>query len=140
MPTVVRGRLVYIYFIMMKIRYTAHSILSFIIDFIWIGSDIAAIANNWSYFRWHIKNLIFVWFACFSSILWLIWFIIICYEIRANGWSINGMDKNMTSLIIVFSLDNIWSMNLDTCLDQVNIYLELNYESFTLLLLTNIIL
>ena len=50
------------------------------------------------------------------------------------------MDKNMTSLIIVFSLDNIWSMNLDTCLDQVNIYVELNYESFTLLLLTNIIL
>ena len=48
--------------------------------------------------------------------------------------------KNMTSLIIVFSLDNIWSMNLDTCLDQVNIYVELNYESFTLLLLTNIIL
>ena len=138
MPTVVRGRLVYIYFIMMKIRYTAHSILSFIIDFIWIGSDIAAIANNWSYFRWHIKNLIFVWFACFCSILWLIWFIIICYEIRANRWSMIG--KNMTSLIIVFSLDNIWSMNLDTCLDQVNIYVELNYESFTLLLLTNIIL
>ena len=108
------------------------------LSWLWIGSDIAAIANNWSYFRWHIKNLIFVWFACFSSILWLIWFIIICYEIRANGWSMIG--KNMTSLIIVFSLDNIWSMNLDTCLDQVNIYVELNYESFTLLLLTNIIL
>ena len=74
----------------------------------------------------------------------LVW-IIICYEIRANAsvdtWS-SGVAANslITSLAILFSLDNIFNINLDRCLDQANIYLDLNYEIFNLLLLTNILL
>ena len=72
----------------------------------------------------------------------LVW-IMICYEIRANAsvdtWSY-AANSLITSLAILFSLDNIWSINLDKCLDQANIYLDLNYETFSLLLLTNILL
>ena len=69
----------------------------------------------------------------------------ICYEIRANAsvdTIINGVAANslITSLAILFSLDNIWSINLDKCLDQANIYLDVNYETFSLLVLTNILL
>ena len=46
----------------------------------------------------------------------------------------------ITSLVILFSLDNILIINLDRCLDFLNIYLDMNYESFSLLLLTNILL
>jgi hypothetical protein len=74
----------------------------------------------------------------------LVW-IMICYEIRANAsvdtWS-SGVAANslITSLAILFSLDNILSINLDRCIDQANIYLDLNYETFSLLILTNILL
>ena len=74
----------------------------------------------------------------------LVW-IMICYEIRANAsvdtWS-SGVAANslITSLAILFSLDNILSINLDKCIDQANIYLDLNYETFSLLILTNILL
>ena len=79
-----------------------------------------------------------------SVIAGLVW-IIICYEIRANAsvdtWS-SGVAANslITSLAILFSLDNIWSINLDRCLDQANLILDLNYETFSLLVLTNILL
>ena len=79
-----------------------------------------------------------------SVIAQLVW-IMICYEIRANAsvdtWS-SGVAANslITSLAILFSLDNILSINLDRCIDQANIYLDLNYETFSLLILTNILL
>ena len=77
-----------------------------------------------------------------SVIAQLVW-IMICYEIRANAsvdtWSY-AANSLITSLAILFSLDNIWSINLDKCLDQANIYLDVNYETFSLLLLTNILL
>ena len=79
-----------------------------------------------------------------SVIAQLVWSMI-CYEIRANAsvdtWS-SGVAANslITSLAILFSLDNIWSINLDKCLDQANIYLDVNYETFSLLVLTNILL
>ena len=74
----------------------------------------------------------------------LVW-IMICYESRANAsvdtWSY-GVAANslITSLAILISIDNIYNENLDKCLDQANIYLDLNYETFSLLLLTNILL
>jgi len=73
----------------------------------------------------------------------LVW-IMICYEIRANAsvdTSSSGVAANslITSLAILFSLDNILTINLDTCIDQANIYLDLNYETFNLLILTNIL-
>ena len=66
----------------------------------------------------------------------LVW-IMICYEIRANASVDTWSNSLITSLAILFSL---WSINLDKCLDQANIYLDLNYETFSLLLLTNILL
>jgi hypothetical protein len=73
----------------------------------------------------------------------LVW-IMICYEIRANASvdTLTGVAANslITSLAILFSLDNILSINLDRCIDQANIYLDLNYETFSLLILTNILL
>jgi len=62
---------------------------------------------------------------------------IICYEIRITNESFLGL---ITSLAILISIDNIYNENLDKCLDQANIYLDLNYETFSLLLLTNILL
>ena len=61
----------------------------------------------------------------------------ICYEIKIN---IKFNYYYITSLVILFSLDNILIINLDRCLDFLNIYLDMNYESFSLLLLTNILL
>ena len=61
-----------------------------------------------------------------SSVIVQLVLTMICYEIRSK-------DK-------LFSIDNIWSINLDRCLDQANIYLDVNYETFSLLLLTNILL
>jgi hypothetical protein len=46
----------------------------------------------------------------------------------------------ITSLAILLSIDNIWNENLDTYLDQVNINLDVNYETFTLVLLNNLLL
>ena len=60
-----------------------------------------------------------------------------CYEIKIN---IKFNYYYITSLVILFSLDNILIINLDRCLDFLNIYLDMNYESFSLLLLTNILL
>ena len=79
--------------------------------------------------------ILFLFSLCFiinmsSLIAQLVW-ILICYEMKVNVW--------FDSLAIIFLLDNIWSMNLDRWLDEVNIYLDLNYESFSLLLLTNIL-
>ena len=71
-----------------------------------------------------------------SVIAQLVW-IMICYEIRANASVDTWSNSLITSLAILFSL---WSINLDKCLDQANIYLDLNYETFSLLLLTNILL
>lgn len=73
-----------------------------------------------------------------SVIAQLVW-IMICYEIRANA-SVDTWSNLYSSLIILFSLNNIWSINLDKCLDQANIYLDVNYETFSLLVLTNILL
>ena len=82
-------------------------------------------------------------FINMSSVMFELVWIMICYEIRANAsvdtWSY-AANSLITSLAILFSLDNIWSINLDKCLDQANIYLDLNYETFSLLLLTNILL
>ena len=62
--------------------------------------------------------------------LLLLW---ICYSLRA----ICGI---ITSLAILITIDNISNENLDTCLDQANINLDINYESFTLILLNNLLL
>ena len=62
---------------------------------------------------------------------------IICYEIRITNESFLGL---ITSLAILISIDNIYNENLDKCLDQANIYLDVNYETFSLLVLTNILL
>ena len=59
---------------------------------------------------------------------------IICYEIRITNESF------LASLAILISIDNIYNENLDKCLDQANIYLDVNYETFSLLVLTNILL
>jgi len=137
MPTVVRGRVVYMLVITSN-RY------DFSIDF----SDIAAIAtiisaivvdplllkSNSIIIQSYFLSLMFffIWpFNLSSLITQLVW-ILICYEIRATNYE--------SSLAILFSLDNIWSINLDRCVDQVNIYLDLNYETFSLLVLTNILL
>ena len=61
-----------------------------------------------------------------SSVIAQLVLTMICYEIR--------------TMYKLFSIDNIWSINLDRCLDQVNIYHDMNYETFSLLLLTNILL
>ena len=74
-----------------------------------------------------------------SVIAQLVW-IMICYEIRANASVDTWSNSLITSLAILFSLDNIWSINLDRCLDQANYYLDVNYETFSLLVLTNILL
>ena len=74
-----------------------------------------------------------------SVIAQLVW-IMICYEIRANASVDTWSNSLITSLAILFSLNNIWSINLDKCLDQANIYLDVNYETFSLLVLTNILL
>ena len=68
-----------------------------------------------------------------SSVIDQLVLVIICYEIRLTNTFIN-------SLTILISIDNIYNENLDKCLDQANIYLDLNYETFSLLLLTNILL
>ena len=138
MPTVVRGRVVYMLVITSN-RY------DFSIDF----SDIAAIAtfnisaivvdplllkSNSIIIQSYFLSLMFffIWpFNLSSLITQLVW-ILICYEIRATNYE--------SSLAILFSLDNIWSINLDRCLDQANIYLDVNYETFSLLVLTNILL
>ena len=84
-------------------------------------------------------------FINMSSVMFELVWIMICYEIRANAsvdtWS-SGVAANslITSLAILFSLDNILSINLDRCIDQANIYLDVNYETFSLLVLTNILL
>ena len=102
------------------------------------SSIIISLFTNWcSFSLFNVINLS-------SVIAQLVW-IMICYEIRANAsvdtWS-SGVAANslITSLAILFSLDNIWSINLDRCLDQVNNNHDMNYETFTLLLLTNILL
>ena len=64
-----------------------------------------------------------------SSVIVQLVLTMICYEIRSN----HCKDK-------LFSIDNIWSINLDRCLDQVNNNHDMNYETFSLLLLTNILL
>ena len=64
-----------------------------------------------------------------SSVIAQLVLTMICYEIRA-----------IDTLALLFSIDNIWSINLDRCLDQVNNNHDMNYETFTLLLLTNILL
>ena len=64
-----------------------------------------------------------------SSVIAQLVLTMICYEIRA-----------IDTLALLFSIDNIWSINLDRCLDQANIYLDVNYETFSLLVLTNILL
>ena len=67
-----------------------------------------------------------------SSVIAQLVLTMICYEIRANELNILNA--------LLFSIDNIWSINLDRCLDQVNNNHDMNYETFTLLLLTNILL
>ena len=62
--------------------------------------------------------------------LLLLW---ICYSLRA----ICGI---ITSLAILITIDNISNENLDNGLDQANINLDINYESFTLILLNNLLL
>jgi len=69
-----------------------------------------------------------------SSVIAQLVLVSICYEIRANYLGSND------SFHCIISNDNIWSINLDRCLDQVNIYHDMNYETFSLLLLTNILL
>ena len=74
--------------------------------------------------------------------LLLLW---ICYSLRAiqtasnNNLSSSQFVK-ITSLAILITIDNISNENLDTCLDQANINLDINYESFTLILLNNLLL
>ena len=94
--------------------------------------------------NWNFNLFLLPFINMSSSIASLVW-IMICYEVRANAsidtWY-SGVAANslITSLAILFSLDNIFNINLDRCLDQANIYLDLNYEIFNLLLLTNILL
>ena len=137
MPTVVRGRVVYMLVITSN-RY------DFSIDF----SDIAAIAtfnisaivvdplllksSSIIFIQSYFLSLMFSLIINLSSLITQLVWILICYEIRATNYE--------SSLAILFSLDNIWSINLDRCVDQVNIYLDLNYETFSLLVLTNILL
>ena len=67
-----------------------------------------------------------------SSVIAQLVLTMICYEIRAT---------NIKSLSILFSIDNIWSINLDRCLDQINnLYHDMNYSTFSLLYMTNILL
>ena len=62
-----------------------------------------------------------------SSVIVQLVLTMICYEIRSK-------DK-------LFSIDNIWSINLDRCLDQINnLYHDMNYSTFSLLYMTNILL
>lgn len=68
-----------------------------------------------------------------SSVIAQLVLTMICYEIRAASATID-------TLALLFSIDNIWSINLDRCLDQVNNNHDMNYETFSLLLLTNILL
>ena len=56
----------------------------------------------------------------------------ICYEI-SNRFTL------LNNLPILISIDTICNENLDRCLDEANIYLDVNYETFTLLLLNNIL-
>ena len=65
-----------------------------------------------------------------SSVIAQLVLTMICYEIRTHSFSMK-----------LFSIDNIWSINLDRCLDQINnLYHDMNYSTFSLLLLTNILL
>jgi hypothetical protein len=65
-----------------------------------------------------------------SSVIAQLVLTMICYEIRA-----------IDTLALLFSIDNIWSINLDRCLDQINnLYHDMNYSTFSLLYMTNILL
>jgi len=121
MPSVVRARVVY----MLVITSSRYIIL--------VNS---AIHNSSSMIKFH---LLFISFINMSSVIAQICYYLICYEIRANA-SVEAANSLITSLAILFSLDNIWSINLDRCLDQANYYLDVNYETFSLLVLTNILL
>ena len=89
-------------------------------------------------YNFRVNDLI-IWstFINISSVITQLVWIMICYEIKIN---IKFNYYYITSLVILFSLDNILIINLDRCLDFLNIYLDMNYESFSLLLLTNILL
>ena len=103
--------------------------------------DYLALAGLWtsSMFGWGLglpvaSSSASGWFLCIfiinmSSVIVQLVLTMICYEIRSN----HCKDK-------LFSIDNIWSINLDRCLDQVNNNHDMNYETFSLLLLTNILL
>ena len=65
---------------------------------------------------------------------------IICYEIRITNESSDTALYPLSAVAILISIDNIYNENLDKCLDQANIYLDVNYETFSLLVLTNILL
>ena len=92
----------------------------------------------WFSYNFRVNDLI-IWstFINISSVITQLVWIMICYEIKIN---IKFNYYYITSLVILFSLDNILIINLDRCLDFLNIYLDMNYESFSLLLLTNILL
>jgi len=69
-----------------------------------------------------------------SSVIAQLVLTMICYEIRAND-TFNILNA------LLFSIDNIWSINLDRCLDQINnLYHDMNYSTFSLLYMTNILL
>ena len=67
-----------------------------------------------------------------SSVIDQLVLVIICYEIRLTNTFIN-------SLTILISIDNICNFNVEKQLDEANIQIDVNYETFTLLLLNNIL-
>jgi hypothetical protein len=115
---------------------------------VWLTYSIRFIEPFYSMTRYNFTRyaIISIWIMVnLSSVIAQLVWSMICYEIRANAsvdtWS-SGVAANslITSLAILFSIDNIWSINLDRCLDQANIYLDVNYETFSLLVLSNILL
>ena len=82
-----------------------------------------------SFELFHIGSILFNMSGVIAQLL-LLW---ICYSLRA----ICGI---ITSLAILITIDNISNENLDNGLDQANINLDINYESFTLILLNNLLL
>ena len=68
-----------------------------------------------------------------SSVLASVLLLFLCYQIR-------GIGRHLINIAILITIDNTSNENLDSCLDESTYWLDINYESFSLVLLNNLLL
>ena len=68
-----------------------------------------------------------------SSVLAEVLLLFLCYQIRGNM-------RHMLNIAILITIDNTSNENLDSCLDESTYNVDINYESFSLVLLNNALL